>query len=179
MDLGAITQQLNAVQKEAKALPPVESWDPDFCGNMNLIIKANGQWWHEGTPFTRAKLVSLLSSVLKKENDDYFLVTPVEKIGIQVEDVPFVIVDWAYEQGLLSASTQIGDTFEISEEHPVELREFKGTLVPYCRVRRNLWARLHQNVLYQWVEQAKEETKNGKTELLLESGNYQFSIGSY
>ena len=182
MDLGSLAQQLNGLtarEGSNKSLPPVEDWHPEFCGDMNLVIKASGEWWHEGTPFTRAKLVSLLSSVLKKEEERYFLVTPVEKIGIQVEDVPFVIIDWLQTEGELTVSTQIGDTFTVGNEHPIELREYKGAIVPYCLVRRNLWARLHQNVLYQWVDSAEEKTGSNKTAMILHSGDYQFSIGEY
>ncbi|MBF7074476.1 DUF1285 domain-containing protein [Glaciecola sp. MH2013] len=181
MDLGAIAQQLKEVKQglNSQALPPVDDWNPEFCGNMNLVIKANGQWWHEGSPFTRAALVSLLASVLKKEADDYFLVTPVEKIGISVEDVPFIIGDWQQDQHVLTVTTQLGDSFVIDDSHPVELREYKDVLVPYCLVRRNLWARLHQNVLYQWVELARERTTTKSTELVINSGDYEFVIGRY
>lgn len=179
MDLGAIAQQLSDTGANKQALPPVDKWDPPFCGDMNLVIKNNGEWWHEGTPFTRAKLVHLLASVLKKEEDKYFLVTPVEKIGIQVEDVPFIIVDWQQSEQGLEVKTQIGDKFILSKDHPVELREFNGTKVPYCLVRRNLWARLHQNVLYQWVDLAETKEDGSKRFLKISSGDYHFNIGHY
>jgi hypothetical protein len=184
MDLGKLTQQLSDTSP-AKKMPPVEQWDPPFCGDMNLVIKRSGQWWHEGTPFTRAKLVSLLSSVLKKEDEKYFLVTPVEKIGIQVEDVPFIVVDWRFEDGALMVKTQIGDEVQVGPEHPIELRLFHAddgsaeTLVPYCRIRRNLWARLHQNVMYQWAEIAKEAETSDGSELLMQSKEYEFSLGTF
>lgn len=185
MDLGKLTQQLNDSHSD-RALPPVDKWDPAFCGDMNLVIKSNGQWWHEGTPFTRAKLVSLLSSVLKKEHDKYFLVTPVEKIGIQVEDVPFIIVDWRIEGNALKVKTQVGDEVEIGSDNPVELRPFAAendksqtTLVPYCLVRRNLWARLHQNVMYQWAEMASEKSNAQGCHLVMKSNDYEFSLGQF
>jgi hypothetical protein len=184
MDLGKLTQQLSDTSP-TKQLPPVDKWDPPFCGDMNLVIKRNGQWWHEGTPFTRAKLVSLLSSVLKKEDEKYFLVTPVEKIGIQVEDVPFIVVDWRIEGAALKVKTQIGDEVEIGNDHPVELRSFiaddetNESLVPYCLIRRNLWARLHQNVLYQWAEVATETKTDKGNELLMKSNEYEFSLGVF
>jgi hypothetical protein len=178
MDLGKLTQQLSDTSP-AKKMPPVEQWDPPFCGDMNLVIKRNGQWWHEGTPFTRAKLIKLLSSVLKKEGDDYFLVTPVEKIGIQVEDVPFLIINDEITDKGIRVSTQTGDTVLLGPNHQVELREFEGNLVPYCLIRRNLWARLHQNVLYRWVEQADEKRKGNTTVLSMQSGDYEFCIGEF
>lgn len=190
MDLGKLSQQLSNASSTRK-VPPVENWNPPFCGNMDLVIKSNGQWWHDGTPFTRAKLVSLFSSVLKKENGDYFLVTPVEKIGIQVEDVPFVIVDWHFDKGTLKVKTQVGDEVCIGHEHPIELRYFQAsenqtqstlsqqTLVPYCLVRRNLWGRIHQNVMYQWAEVAKEQKTEKGNELVIQSQDYDFSLGVF
>lgn len=179
MDFAAIQQQISQAgsQSEQASLPPVDKWDPEFSGNMDLTIKRNGQWWHEGAPFTRAKLIKLFSSVLKKEGDDYFLVTPVEKIGIQVEDVPFVIISDEITQQGIQVSTQTGDTVLLSPKNKVELREFEGNLVPYCLIRRNLWARLHQNVLYRWVEQAHAQSNGNTTRLSMQSGDYVFCIG--
>lgn len=177
MDISALQQQLSESGGEA-SLPPVEKWNPPFCGDMNLVIKRNGQWWHEGTPFTRAPLIKLFASVIKKEEDSYFLVTPVEKIGIQVEDVPFVAIDEQFEQGVLYLTTNCGDKIAVGESHPIELRMFQGSPVPYCLVRRNLWARVHQNVLYRWADNAQNVEENGKQTLYLQSGDYRFSIGS-
>ena len=187
MDIAQIQQQISQADSAQNAsgksaLPPVEKWNPPFCGDMNLVIKRNGQWWHEGTPFTRAKLIKLLSSVLKKEDDNYFLVTPVEKIGIQVEDVPFVVIDTQESEKGIEIVTQTGDCVLLGEDHPVELRNFEENAVPYCHVRRNLWARVHQNVLYRWVEQASQKpapAANDKTQLLMQSGRYQFCIGEF
>jgi len=180
MNIADIQQQISdADGEDSTSLPPVDKWDPDFCGNMNLVIKRSGQWWHEGTPFTRSKLIKLLASVLKKEGNDYFLVTPVEKIGIQVEDVPFLVIDAQAVNNGIKISTQTGDSLVLSIDYPVELREFEGNLVPYCLIRRNLWARVHQNVLYRWVDEATEVQRDGNTELHLSSNNYTFSIGKF
>ncbi|MDT0595103.1 DUF1285 domain-containing protein [Glaciecola petra] len=180
MDINALQKQISeSSEANTQGLPPVDKWNPAFCGNMNLIIKRSGEWWHEGTPFTRAKLVKLLSSVIKKEGKHYFLVTPVEKIGIQVEDVPFVIIDANVVNGLVQVSTQTGDCVSLSEQHPVELREYDGNLLPYCCIRRNLWARVHQNVLYRWVDAANVEECDNETILSLDSGDYSFIVGRF
>jgi hypothetical protein len=109
------------------------------------------------------------------------LVTPGEKIGITVEDVPFVIIDATLDKSthLILVSTQTGDTLSIGKEHPVELREYEGNLVPYCHIRRNLWARVHQNVLYRWVDQANEVKQQNSFEMHLSSGDYSFAIGRF
>ena len=178
MDLFSLQSQLNDIDTSAK-LPPVDKWDPPFCGDMPLVIKSNGQWWHAGTPFTRAKLVKLFASVLKKEADDYFLVTPVEKIRIQVEDVPFVIIDSTINSDKITVTTQVGDHFSLGSMHPIELRNFQESCVPYVKVRRNLWARIHQNVLYRWIDQAKTESDGKMNRLYLLTEKEKFCIGEY
>ena len=178
MDLSKLSQDISR-SNEGDKLPPVDQWNPSFCGDMNLVIKRNGDWWHEGTPFTRVALVKLFASVIKKEGEQYFLVTPVEKIGIQVEDVPFVIIDWQYKEHHLNVTTQTGDQFTLSPTHPVELRMFEGNAIPYCLVRRNLWARVNQNVYYQWVESASQNQQAKNGELCWQSGDYSFSLGTF
>jgi hypothetical protein len=179
MDIAQLQKQISAAGSATSSLPPVDKWDPPFCGDMNLVIKRSGQWWHEGTPFTRARLIQLLSSVLKKEQDKYFLVTPSEKIGITVEDVPFIVIDATVDKmtQVIEIITQTGDSVNIGEAHPVELREYEGNMVPYCHIRRNLWARVHQNVLYRWVEQTSEVTHDNALVLYITSGDYRFTIG--
>jgi hypothetical protein len=178
MDISALQKQLTESGGKS-SLPPVDKWNPAFCGDMNLVIKRNGQWWHEGTPFTRAALIKLFASVIKKEGDDYFLVTPVEKIGIQVDDVPFVVIDDKQNDDGIFVITQCGDSVLVGPDHPIELREFEGNLVPYCLIRRNLWARIHQNVLYRWAEQAETLDEGEHRSLILHSADYAFSIGQY
>jgi hypothetical protein len=178
MDINALQQQISGSVDQSE-MPPVDKWNPEFCGDINLVIKRNGQWWHEGTPFTRAPLVKLFASVLKKEGDDYFLVTPVEKVGITVEDVPFVVINDEFTGDLINVTTSCGDKITLGEAHPIELREFEGNLVPYCKVRRNLWARVHQNVLYRWADQSHQTERDGRKALELTSADYTFCIGYY
>lgn len=146
---------------------------------MDLCIKQDGTWFYLGTPITRQPLIKLFSTVLKKEGDKYFLVTPVEKVGIQVEDVPFIITEWEKYENVLIFKTPQGNQFTVSESNPVELRFHKEskTELPYVLVHSNLFARLHQNVFYQLVELGEEQRTNKGLELMLRSGNYQFSLG--
>ena len=177
---------LNKLQASVKSntgdtLPPVDKWNPDFCGDINMVIKRDGQWFYEGTPIGRKALVRLFSTILKKENDQYFLVTPVEKVGIHVEDVPFVVTDWDLEGDQIKVKTLTGDEFFIGEQHPVRLRfdQVSQTPIPYVKVRRNLWARIHQNVFYQWAEIATVDEQQSPAQANMKSGDYQFSIGEY
>ncbi|WP_158772041.1 DUF1285 domain-containing protein [Paraglaciecola sp. L1A13] len=172
MDLATLQKQLGDQQGK---LPPVDKWDPDFCGDMDLVIKHDGSWFYMGTPIGRKALVKLFASVLKKVDDKYYLVTPVEKLGITVEDVPYVITQWDRQDDLLVFTTQTEEQIIVSAEHPVELKEdSKNQLdLPYINIRRNLWARLHQNVYYQLIAQAEQEGNA----LYISSGDYRFCLG--
>jgi hypothetical protein len=179
-DLGAFQSQISS---QNAALPPVDKWDPDFCGDIDIQIKHDGSWFYMGTPIGRKPLVKLFASVLKREDDLYFLVTPVEKVGIQVEDVPFIITEWQKQGSKLTLTTNTGQDLIVSSENPIQIFADKktGALLPYALVRRNLWARLHQNVFYQLAELAvdhgEEQELEGKRHLMLESGDYRFSLG--
>jgi hypothetical protein len=179
-DLGAFQSQISS---QNAALPPVDKWDPDFCGDIDIQIKHDGSWFYMGTPIGRKPLVKLFASVLKREDDHYFLVTPVEKVGIQVEDVPFIITQWQKEGDKLALTTNTGQDLIVSSENPIQIFADKktGALLPYALIRRNLWARLHQNVFYQLAELAvdhgEEQELEGKRHLMLESGDYRFSLG--
>ena len=177
MSLEIITQQLSSNALKSKTTPPVEDWHPEYSGEMDLQIKANGDWFYQGTIFKRANLVKLLASVIKMENDEYYLVTPVEKLKITVDDVPFVLTEWYWQdksQTTMCAKNNVGDEFILDSNHPLFINK-AGEL--YVTVRRNLLAKVHRNVYYQWIDLAKEvSTKNG-TELIFTSANCEFSLG--
>jgi len=174
MSLEKITAQ---IKKQGDKIPPVELWNPDYCGEMDLQIKANGDWYYSGTIFKRISLVKLLSSVLKKEEGEYFLVTPVEKIKITVDDAPFVLTQWHWQdenKKIMMVSNNVGDEFVLDANHPISLNA-NGEL--YITVRRDLLAKVHRNVYYQWIDLAKETKTEKGTELIFTSGSCQFSLG--
>ncbi len=183
MSLEKIARQLaNQTKAQGKkspsaGLPPVEKWNPEYCGEMDLQIKTNGDWFYGGTIFKRTTLVKLLASVLKKEGDDYFLVTPVEKIKITVDDVPFVLTEWHWQdeyQTHMLVKNNIGDEFILDALHPLSINK-AGEL--YVIVRRNLLAKIHRNVYYQWIDLAKEVNTDKGTELIFTSAGCKFSLG--
>lgn len=180
MSLEQLSAQLNqqlGSSSGSKKLPPVELWNPDFCGDIDLQIKNDGTWFYNGTPFKRLSLVQLFASVLKKEEDKYYLVTPVEKVGIEVEDVPFVLTQWQQQDDKsILVSTNLGDEFLLDQEHPITLSE-QGHL--YVTVRRNLLAKVHRNVYYQWLDIAQEEPTDKGSELVLYSAEHRFFLGKY
>jgi len=172
-------QQLQQQIRQQGKYPPVDQWDPDFCGNIPLCIKHDGSWWYMDSPIGRQSLVQLFASVLKYENEKYYLVTPTEKVGIKVDDVPFIITQWQVQQDFLLFTTKTRDQIIISQDNPVILQTdpISGQLLPYCLVRKNLYARLHQNVFYQLTESGKQGKIGNEQHLLLKSGDYQFSLG--
>jgi hypothetical protein len=141
----------------ARALPPVETWKPTRCGEIDIVIKADGTWLHEGTPILRARLVRLFSTILRRDGDDYFLITPVEKMKITVEDAPFAAVLMTAEgegrKQRLVFSTNVGDQAMLGPDHTLVMRTCptRGDAAPYLNIRRNLEARVARAVFYDLV----------------------------
>ncbi len=177
MSLEKITSQLSQSPGDKNNLPPVELWDPPYCGEIDLVIKSDGSWFYNGTIFKRLSLVKLFASVLKKEGDEYFLVTPVEKVKITVEDVPFILTEWQWKddkQSLMQIKTNLDDEFILDNEHQMEVTK-EGVLL--VNVRRNLKAKVHRNVYYQWVDLAQQKNTKKGTEMVFFSANHMFSLG--
>src|SRR5215467_6915182 len=136
--------------RENKGLPPVERWNPPFCGDIDMRIGSDGTWFYQKTPIGRPALVRLFASVLKREGDKYFLVTPVEKCGIAVDDAPFLAVELYVEKDSgrggrsLHFRTNVDDWVACGRGHALrfEPEPETGGLKPYLHVRRNLWAKV-------------------------------------
>lgn len=150
-----------------KGPPPVHLWNPPYCGEMDLRIARDGTWFHEGTPIGRAPLVKLFASILKLEEGRYFLVTPVEKLGITVEDAPFIAVDFRVESPgpdqVVTFTTNVEDEVAAGPGTPirVERRGPEGEPAPYVMVRRGLEARIDRKSFYRLVEIGSTETQDG------------------
>ena len=151
----------------AKGLPPVHLWNPPFCGDLDMRIATDGTWFYLGTPIGRPALVRLFSTVLKREEGKYFLVTPVEKVGIRVDDVPFMAVEMA-EEGAgasrrLSFRTNVDDWVPCNADHRLRFEAASdGGLTPYLHVRSDLWAKVTRALYYDLVEMGDERTVDGR-----------------
>jgi hypothetical protein len=170
-----------AVVKQApgRGLPPVHLWHPAHCGEIDIVIARNGQWFHEGTPIGREALVRLFSTVLRKDPDGYYLVTPVEMMKITVEDAPFTAVQVDRVGEALSFTTNVGDVVEAGPDNAIRVSAdpVTGEPRPYLHVRRGLEARLRRPVFYELVEMAKErDTPQGPT-LGVTSNGVWFPVG--
>ena len=156
-----------ALPREKRGLPPVEKWNPPFCGDIDMRIAADGTWFYQRTPIGRPALVKLFASVLKREGDNYFLVTPVEKVGLIVVEAPFLAVELKVEHDaraqVLSFRTNVDDWVEAGPGHALRFEpEATGGLKPFLHVRRDLWAKVTRPLFYDLVELGEERVVGGK-----------------
>jgi len=177
--MDALAQLIAAAQAAgegtARGLPPVHLWNPASCGEIDIVIRADGLWLHEGTPIGRPQLVGLFSTVLRKDPDGYWLVTPVEKLKVRVEDAPFVAVRVDREGEALVFHTNVGDRVEAGPEHRirVEMAAGSGEPRPYLHVRAGLEALIARPVFYELVSMG--EPREGR--LAIASNGEWFDLG--
>ena len=157
---GALPTGLAALVAEAgkpAKTRPVERWNPPYCGEIDMRIASDGTWYYRGSPIGREALVRLFSTVLRKDDDGIYLVTPVEKMKITVEDAPFIAVRVDREGETLKFLTNVGDTVEAGADNPirVQMDEETGEPRPYLHVRRGLEALIARPVFYELAEMAK------------------------
>lgn len=143
---------------KTRGLPPVHLWNPPFCGDLDMRIARDGTWFYLGTPIGRVELVRLFSTILKLEDGKYFLVTPVEKVGITVDDAPFVAVDFEAtgigRDQVLTFETNVGDTAVANNKNPIRVVRdpTSGEPSPYIHVRAGLEALIDRKSFYRLVE---------------------------
>jgi hypothetical protein len=164
---GAIEAIAGEVRRAGKGPPPVHLWNPPYCGDIDMRIAGDGTWFYLKTPIGRAPLVKLFASVLKREGDKFFLVTPVEKCGIAVDDAPFLAVEMLVEDGsagrLIQFRTNVDDWVACGPGHALrfEPETETGGLKPYLHVRRDLWAKVTRALFYDLVELGEEREIDG------------------
>ncbi|MFJ3466276.1 DUF1285 domain-containing protein [Pseudomonas sp. NPDC090201] len=180
---GKANDLLAQLPKTGKGLPPVHLWNPDFCGDIDMRITRDGTWFYLGTPIGRKPMVRLFSTIIRRDGDDYFLITPVEKVGIKVDDAPFVAVllqvEGAGESQVLTFTTNVDDQVQAGAEHPLRVSIDPATQepAPYILVRSNLEALIHRNVFYQLVDLAVTRMIDGQRWLGVWSHGEFFPIG--
>lgn len=182
-NLIGIAQYLKDAQLGHKrSIPPLAQWQPKHCGKMDLTVKANGEWWHEGQLIKRPALVELFSQVLWKEEGKFYLKTPVEQIEINVEDEPLLInqVDQVEIEGkkYLQLSTPQQDVIIVDAEHPIFMREYAGELRPYVHVRFGINALIQRHAFFHLIEYGELlENAQGESVLSLQSGDFNLQLG--
>ena len=180
---GEIENLTQAVRRErAKGPPPVHLWNPPFCGDLDMRIASDGTWFYLKTPIGRQALVKLFASVLKREDDRYFLVTPVEKCGITVDDAPFLAVEMKVEDEaagrVLHFRTNVDDWVVCGRDHALRFEPEVGTegLKPYLHIRRDLWAKVSRPLFYDLVELGEERAIDGERMFGVASGGEFFAM---
>lgn len=170
---------------DKQKLPPVHKWNPDLCGQIDMRIARDGTWFYNGTPIGRKKMVKLFSTVLRHDDDGkYYLVTPVEKLEITIDDAPFVVVEVVQEgkgqDQVLSFRTNVDDWVIASADHPirVDIDEKTHEPSPYLHVRGRLEALINRPVFYELVEIAERREEGDETVLGVWSNGVFFKIGS-
>lgn len=165
---GGLEAITGALARAGKGPPPVERWNPPFCGDLDMRIATDGTWFYLKTPIGRPALVKLFASVLKREGDRYFLVTPVEKCGITVDDAPFLAVELKIEQSdagqVLHFRTNVDDWVSCGPQHALRFEPEAGTggLKPYLHVRRDLWAKVTRTLFFDLVAIGEERDVDGR-----------------
>lgn len=157
--------------KQQQKMPPIEDWNPARVGEIDILINNKGEWFHEGGYFERQDLARMFASILRREGDDYFLVTPADKLKIQVEDVPFFVVLMSVSDDEINFITSLGDEIKVGSEHPLEFRH-STDLIPYVMIRNNLWAKINQNTYYELMNLAQETAEGFE----IVSGDYRVKI---
>jgi hypothetical protein len=158
----------NARQEAGKGAPPVHLWNPPYCGDLDMRIAADGTWFYLKTPIGRPALVKLFASVLKREGNRYFLVTPVEKCGITVDDAPFLAVEMRVEKAaggrVLHFRTNVDDWVVCGRDHALRFEPERDTggLKPYLHVRQGLWAKVTRALFYDLVDLGEEREVAGE-----------------
>ena len=176
-DANALAAMISRAAHAHEGLPPVERWHPEHCGSIPMVIKADGTWHYNGTPIGRERMVRLFSTVLRREPDgSHVLVTPVERMTIEVEDAPFVAVEAAREgdgeEQAITFRTNLGDVAEAGPERPMRLVSGPEGFKPYVLVRGGLWALATRSVAQELAEMLEED--GGR--MVLRSGGATFAV---
>jgi hypothetical protein len=182
-DTKGLEALISRASRAGKGLPPVERWNPDFCGDLDMEIRRDGTWYYLGTPIGRMPLVQLFSTVLRKDADGKtYLVTPVEKVGIRVIDAPFVAVEvnvsGSGDEQVITFRTNVGDVVEVGPKNPLRFadEDETGGLKPYVLVRGRLEALVARSVMYDLVSHGEEIAMDGKLMFAVRSNGVTYPI---
>ncbi|QQD19896.1 DUF1285 domain-containing protein [Spongiibacter nanhainus] len=174
----ASLEHLETLLADQRGRPPIEKWHPEFSGDIDIVIRRDGSWWHEGGEIRRFELVKLFASILRRESDgEYYLVTPVEKWRITVEDLPLSIVDveCASDHSRIAVKTNVEEWLELGASHPLTVHYQPGSDEPQpsVRVRHGVDARVNRSCFYRMVEMGEQE----QDQLILTAGGETFVLG--
>jgi hypothetical protein len=166
---------------KGRGLPPVERWNPPYGGEIDMRIASDGTWFYKGSAIARPALVKLFSTVLRRDPERFVLVTPVERLGIVIEDMPFLAVEMAVEgEGdgrRIAFRTNVDDLVAVAPDHPLRFARGEGDAVkPYVLVRGGLWARLTRSLTYDLLELGEEREVDGAGLFGVAAGGAFFAV---
>jgi len=171
ISLNELSRQLSEPSK------PFKQWQPAHCGQLPLLIDEQGKWFYAGSEITRQAMIKLFASVLCREDGQFYLKTPVEKIVIEVKDAPFIIVSWHREStsdgDVICCIDNLQRTWLLSRAEPLYINNYKGAAVPYMQLPYGCFARVARNVFYQWAEIAETDELG----YFITSANERFYLG--
>ena len=181
--LGGLQALIERAGDKKRGPAPVEMWNPEYCGELEMVIKRDGTWFYMGTPIGRKRLVELFSTVLRKDEDgETYLVTPVERIKIKVEDAHFIAVEMNQsienDEQVLTFRTNVGDVVEAGNDNPIRFVTVEGNegIKPYINVRGRLEAVLARSVMYELIAHGEEITIDDKVMFAVRSKGAVFPI---
>jgi uncharacterized protein len=178
----SLFQQLT--DQQTRQLPPVEKWDPERVGHSDMRIDADGRWFYQGSEIQRPEMVRLFSTILRRDDDKFFLVTPAERLEIEVEDAPFVAVDMESRgegrERTIVFRTNVDEVIAAGEEHPITVAGSAESPRPYLHIRRGLNARIGRSVYYRLIQIADHrDAADGEQVVGLWSNGAYFELGRY
>lgn len=173
MKLDSLLAQIG--KTAAQKIPPVEKWNPPLSGDIDIEIKSDGSWWHEGDQIRRQELVNIFASILKHEEGSYYLVTPVEKWRIRVQDRPLHISMVSVHENDIEVITTTADNLVLGLANPLKMSLLNGILLPEVKIRHDLWARFTRNA---WYELLQFATENDKGQIIITSQGQAFDLSS-
>ena len=176
MDFAELLNSVNSIKEE---FPPVHLWDPELCEGVEMRIDREGNWFYQGSIIGRKKLKILFSRILKLENNNYFLVTPVEKVIVKVDLAPYMIVDYEINDSKtkIILNTNLDLSIPLDKNHELEIKMIGNESIPFVKVRDGIEGFISRSVFYSLIDIALSQGKDTSGELTLESFNCKFSLG--
>ena len=176
MDFSDLLQSVNSIEEK---YPPVHLWNPDLCEGVEMKIDREGNWFYQGSIIGRDKLKILFSRILKFENGNYYLVTPVEKVPVKVDLAPYMIVDYEVdsEHQKIILKTNLDLSIPLDKDHKLELKTIGDERIPFVHIRSNIEGFISRSVYYSLIEIALKQGHNSMNQLTLKSFDYDFNLG--
>lgn len=174
MSISKIAYKIKSIDK---SFPPVHKWNPDLCEGQEFFINRNGDWFYNDSPIKNFKLTKLFSSVLRRDNDLYYLVTPDEKVPVKTAIAPYVITDFNFNNNFLELDTNFDYSFRIDKLNSIKLIEFENTTIPLVHVRDNIEGFFNRSTYYNLINFALEKNNIIDNVLYVKSGNNDYPVG--